>query len=220
MAYHAIYQPDTFRPQVGNDSTENPLEFDIVPAWGADLARVKSIVYSSMGLSQDQDWSPETQRAVGAAFEGGAVMFVNTVTAIRGLTVPAAMALRAGLIIELPFRVAPGQSEPQPDPQAPIPVTTGLQFSKLAGALVVIAFEVAMAIGKLSDRANLDPRFFGRPSGSGGRGPANQEATTTAGTAPRGRKNSGTAGRRSTPAADRPTDATAPDMPGTSPGKT
>lgn len=199
MAYHVPYARETFRPVndmlPGNETADNPVEFDIVPAWGADLARIKSIVFASAGLVNEFDWSPETQRAVIAAFESGAPAFQNTITAIRGLSIPAIMAVRAGLLPELPLK-ADGTNM-VPDPEAPYQVTTGIAFMRIVGALPAMGLHVASKIAKLSDQAEQDPRFFGQPSGSGGPGKGSPAAGSTAGTALPTSRRRGTAGRRS-----------------------
>jgi len=176
----------------GNDNADNPVEFDLAPAWGADLARIKSIVLASLGLTQTSDWSPEIQAAVIAAFDSGAKAFVNTVEAIRGLTIPAVMAVRAGLLVEVPK--VPGTLTP--DPGAKVPVTTGLAFSLICGAVPAMALHVATKIAEISQKTEVDPRFFVQPSGSGGTVTRDTPATT-AGSAPATSRRRGTAGKRS-----------------------
>lgn len=203
MSYQIPYHRETVRPVndviPGNTQSDNPVEFDIAPAWGADLARIKSVVFASMGLITEAGWTPELQAAVIGSFETGAAAFVNTVEAIRGLTVPAVMALRAGLISELPRRVPDGGTEPIQDPNAPIPITTGVAFSRICGAVSPMALHVAMKIADLSNRANMDPRFFAQPSGSGI--PAMERQTgLTATSAPKRSRRRGTAGNTSRPA--------------------
>ncbi len=171
MAYQIPYhRSPKFRPTndliPGNDKSDNPVEFDLAPAWGADLARIRSIIAGSMGLSQDQDWSPAVQQAVTAALETGGAAFVNTVEAVRGLTVPAAMAVRAGIITAVP--VVPGTSTP--DPGAPVPVVSGFHFSRICGAVPAMALHVALEIMGISAKSEVDPRLFVQPSGSGGTG--------------------------------------------------
>lgn len=178
MAFQVPYSTDTVRiPDAlipGNENSDNPVEFDIAPAWGPDTARLKSIVMASAGLVDDSgvgQWSPDVQAAVIGGFTTGAPAFVNTVLAIRGLTVPARMALRAGLIAVL----TPGQT-----PDTPIPVLTGADFARLAGALTAQAMFVAMKIISLTGKQDIDPRFFVQPSGSGGIGTPSQPPTTAA----------------------------------------
>lgn len=193
--YQIPYYRETLRPISdvipGNSEADNPVEFDLSPAWGADLARIKSLVYASLGLVSDTGWTPEIQAAVIAAFETGAPAFINTIEAIRGLTIPAAMAVRAGLLAEIPTSVKPGDSGPTPDYNAPVPVTTGRQFSLICGSVTPMALHVAMKVSELSQRAQVDPRFFVQPSGSGGPGTPGRKATT-AGNAARRSKKSGT----------------------------
>jgi hypothetical protein len=202
MAYDIPYHRHPgFRPPndllPGNDSSENPVEFDLAPAWGGDLARIRSIMSASIGLVNENDWSPATQAAVIAAFETGAPAYVNTVEAVRGLTIPAAMAFRAGLITDLPK--VPGTLNP--DPAAKVAVTTGVAFSRICGAVPAMALAVAMKIMEISAKSEAivaDSRFFVQPSGSGGTGTP-EAAATTAGSArptPRRRGTAGKAGRR------------------------
>lgn len=161
--------PDTLAPD--NSISNNPLEFDLVPAWGPDLARLKSVMTASLGLVNDGNWSPELQAAVIAGFETGAPAFVNTVTTIRGLTIPAAMALRGGILPALP----PGMKL-----DGRIPVTTGAEFSRICGApeFTGIALHVAFKIVGLTGKQQVDARFFVQPSGSGGAGTSGPTATT------------------------------------------
>lgn len=197
MSHQIPYHRDTFRPLSdlvpGNETSDNPVEFDLAPAGGGDLARLKSVVFATTGLVQDGSWTPEVQEAVIRAFETGAPAFVNTVESIRGLTIPAALALRVGIIQELPKHVPPGKAQVEPNPEAPIPVVSGLGFAKICGFVPLMAFHVAMKLVALSGKAEaIDPRFFGQPSGSGGPGTA--EATnTTAGSVRRRSRRRGTA---------------------------
>ncbi len=185
--FEVPYATDTVRIAAdllpGNDTSDNPLEFDIVPPWGPDLARLKSLMLATTGLTDD-GWSPAMQELVIKAFETGASAFVNTVTAVRGLSVPRAMALRAGIEIH--------------DPKTQrVQITTGVDFSKVCGALQLapIALHVAFQIVALSKKQDVDPRFFVQPSGSGGAatvGAGNTSVTT----APNGSGRRGTAAER------------------------
>lgn len=173
MAYQIPYHRNPgFRPVndliPGNATSDNPLEFDLAPAWGPDLARIRSIIHASLGLTQGAEWGDDIQRSVIASFEHGAAAFVNTVEAVRGLTVPAAMAFRAGLITEQDYPTLPGTKTL--DHQAQVAVRTGLAFSRICGAVPAMAIHVAMQIAEISAKSEAvqDPRFFGQPSGSGG----------------------------------------------------
>lgn len=180
--------PDVFIP--GNSTSDNPTEFDLVPAWGADWARVKSIIVATTGLATTEEWSADMQKTVIAAFETGGTAFINTVTAVRGLTIPAAMAIRAGII-------EPKDYNPE-QPDAKIPITSGLTFSRVCGALPTIALMVASKIAQLSNKAEIDGRFFVQPSGSGGTG-IKKRTRSNATSAPR------TPRRRATAASPDPT---------------
>ena len=179
MSHQIPYATDTFRPVSdlipGNETANNPVEFDLVPAEGSDLARLKSVMFAAAGLVNTSTWTPEMQEAVIRAFETGAPAFVNKVEAVRGLTVPARLAKRVGIIQELPTHVPEGTTAPVPNPKAPVPVLHGLSFSKVCGFVPAMALHVAMKIVDLSAQAEaIDPRFFGQPSGSGGPGTAGQ----------------------------------------------
>lgn len=189
MAFNVPYSNDTVRiPDAmvaGNSTADNPVEYDIVPAWGADLARLKSIMFASIHLADNSpNWAPDVQEAVIKACETGARAFANTVTKVRGLTVPVSMALRAGLISdEQASQLVVGS----------VPITTGEQFTRIAGALAGHAFYVAMKIIELSGKQEVDPRFFEPASGSGGQGTSKKQ-TSTARSARRGSRSKGTAG--------------------------
>jgi hypothetical protein len=186
MAYHLPFKGDTFRPLndviPGNETDPNPVEFDIVPAEGPDLARLKSIIFADLGLIQDGNWDPSTQESVIRAFETGAPVFIRTVEAIRGLTIPKRLARKVGIVPPL----ADGQVDP--DPQEPVPVLNGLAFTKVCGYMAALALHVAFKITSLSASLEIDPRFFGQPSGSPGpakprrtRGSAKRARNTSAG---------------------------------------
>lgn len=216
MAYHVPYARKTFTPLTPDmpGNADNPVQFDLQPAWGADLARIKSIVFATTGLTQGDDWSPAIQDAVIKAFETGAPAFVNTISAIRGLTVPALMALRAGVIQRMPNRAKDGGGI-EPDHDAPIPIETGRQFAMVCGAVLALALMVAMEIAQLSDKADADPRFFVQPSGSGAAAMPAKGKGGNATTARSGSRRRATAGRRSTTGAGQPTGSAADSTTGT-----
>jgi len=206
VAFHIPYTGKTFTPGSttiqGNETDPNPVQFDIVPAWGADQARVKSIVFATLGLVQTSDWTPSVQQGVIAAFETGAPVFVDTVKAIRNLSVPAALALRAGLIAKLPTKVREAGGGIEPDPDAPVPIETGRDFSRICGHpnILALAYQVACEIAAIGDKASqeVDPRFFGQPSGSNGKGTGQKAKGSNAKTARQPRSGRGTAGSDST----------------------
>lgn len=200
MSHTVNYKTDTYKVEdgliPGNSVAENPVEFDIAPAWGSDLSRVKAILYASIGVVSDQDWTRQVQDAVESSFENGAKCFVNTVTEIRGLSIPAAMAKRAGLLV--------------PPNADRIPITTGEQFSRIAGAMTGIAFAVAMKITTLTGNQEVDARFFMQPSGSGQTG-TRRRKTTTVGSARKGPRRRGTVASQAQTASPDP--GTSPDRP-------
>lgn len=202
MAVHLQYFRDTFRPGddliPGNSTSNDPVEFDLVPAEGADLARLKSMLAATVGITQG-DWGPTEQAGTIAAYETGPRGFVNTVTAVRGLTVPAAMAVRVGLISQeqMPKHVPPGAAGPVANDQAQIPITNGFMFSRVCGfmELLALTLQVVAQIVNLSNKAQIDHRFFVQPSGSQQQGTGSQGADTNAAAAPQEPDGSGTAAK-------------------------
>lgn len=191
MSYQIPYSEDTFRPEAdlipGNDQADNPVEFDLAPAGGSDLARLKSVLYAAAGLANDGTWSPDMQAAVIAAFETGSPVFDRCVLGIRGFNVPSALAVRVGLLPKVPVK-ADANGKVAPDPSAPFPIVNGLAFAKIAGFQTALALAVAFEIMKISKQVEaLDPRFFVQPSGSLSAGTPGAKT----GTVPRVRKGPG-----------------------------
>lgn len=203
MGMHIPYTGDKFRiPDSlapGNSVAERPILFHLEPAWGPDLARIKSVIFATAGLVNTTDWSPDMQSAVTEAFGHGQLAFINTITQIEGLTIPARMAQRAGLLENLPTKVgADGQAVPDPD--APFPITTGRHFAAIcgSGSVLALSMTVAAKIASLSEDALIDPRFFAQPSGSGGPGTRPKMPTSAAAANPtsRRRETAGKGGRK------------------------
>jgi hypothetical protein len=193
MAYQIPYETETYRVEdaliAGNSRADNPVEFDLAPAGGSDLARLKSVLVASGGL-MDEKWSPETQAATIAAMSTGNDVFTRTVLAVRGLTVPAALAVRVGIIPEVPER-ADAAGVVKPDPKAPVLISDGAQFARVSGFLSGVALGVAFRLIKISSQVDeVDPRFFVRPSGS----PSPGTRKRTIGSATPVRKRSGKRG--------------------------
>jgi hypothetical protein len=164
MSYHVPFHEQDYVPKSikGNAESQTPVRFYLSAAGGPDLARVKSIIHATRALALERTWSPQVQESVTAAFKHGADVFVKTVDRIDNLTVPMALALKAGLV------ALPAKGAPALDRAAPFAIDTGDKFSKICGWLSILAFEVAMQIGIMSDEANPDPRFFGSSTTSRG----------------------------------------------------
>lgn len=187
MAYQLRYATKTYRP--GNDvipdneASSTPVEFDLAPAEGTDLARLKSIIVGMGGLVADMPWTADAQHVVTSSIQNGASAFTNTVRAVRNLTVPAGMALRAAIVAQkdIPKRVlVPGQP-PAPDLEAQIPVRTGFEFARVCGFVPVLSMHLGKEILELTNESGIDPRFFVPPSGSGGQEtPATPDGSATA----------------------------------------
>lgn len=175
MAHMIPFHQSTFRPKLaikGNEDSDRPVEFDLSAAAGPDHARVKSLIYGTAALLfAGAEWTPTMQASVLEAFRTGGSVFERTVDAIRHLTVPASLALRAGVIQTL----GPGMGL-----TTPVPIETGPQFARISGYCPILAFEVVKEIGRLSDEGEIDLRFFGSlitsretsPAPSGSAGPA------------------------------------------------
>jgi hypothetical protein len=176
MSYTVPFTETEYTPHSipGNLEADAPVRFYLSAAGGPDLARLKSILYASGGLSSETDWSAALQRDVAAAFAHGAELFTNTVDRIEGMTVPAAMAIKAGILQADPTRPI--------DRQAPIVIDTGAKFARVCGWLTVLAFEVAMKIAELSREVDADTRFFGSSTTSP------KTPATASGSAPGARK--------------------------------
>lgn len=168
----------------GNSTSETPVIFHLAPAQGPDKARLRSTLYATAALSTNElSWTAEVQDAVIASFGRGAELFVRCVDKVDNLTVPGAMAKRAGLI-------PPDKWEGIPD-EAKVPVRSGSDFALVSGYIVALSFAVAMEIAKISNELErLDPRLFESPSGL----PSAEAPGPTPGTAGRARKRRGRRG--------------------------
>lgn len=172
----------------GNSTSETPVIFHLSPAGGADLARIKSIVVATLGLTHDALWNADTQKTVAAAFQSAPNLFNDTVEEIEHLSVPCWMAKKKLLI--------PNDKHKDFKDDAQFPITTGVQFSIICGYVPGMAFVVAMEIAKLSKAAEeMDARFFGRPSGSSGATTRDQKGSSVR-RAPKPRAKRGTAAKR------------------------
>jgi hypothetical protein len=194
MSYQIPYEDATFTPDddliPGNLQADNPVKFELVPAGGPDLARLKSVLFAAAGLTNNGVWSPEMQAAVIGSFESGSGVFERCITAIHGFNIPAALAVRVGILNAVPVR-ADDEGKVRPDPKAPVPITNGVEFSKIAGFQTALALAVAFEIMKISKQVNaLDPRLFAQPSGS----PSAETAGGQTGTVRRVRKGPGRPG--------------------------
>lgn len=153
MSAQIPFSSETFRPIsiINNDKAENPVEFDICAVGGPARAALKSVIVATGGLAATGNWSPDVQDAVIAAFKNGGQAFVDGVTKVRGLTAPAALCVKVGLLAELPKGM---------DENTQIPITNGLEYSRVAGYWPMLSFEVGMALARISGQAEIDPRFF------------------------------------------------------------
>lgn len=194
MAFKLSYRTTTFRPSdeliPDNSKSPTPVEFDLAPAEGVDLARIKSVIVSTAGISAD-GWSSAVQDAVIRSFETSAAAFVNTIERVRNLTIPAAMAQRVGL--------------PVPEGVTEIPINNGLAFTRvcLFPEILPLSMQLAAEILKLTNSLTVDPRLFAQPSGSQLPGTASQGADSNVAAAQPTPDGNGTADSPGAPTASR-----------------
>lgn len=185
MAFKLSYRTTTFRPGdeliPDNSTAAVPVEFDLAPAEGVDLARIKSVIVSTAGISAD-GWSSAVQDAVIRAFETSAAAFVNTIERVRGLTIPAAMAHRVGL--------------PVPEGMTELQILNGLAYTRvcLFPEMLPLSMQLAAEILKLTNSLTVDPRLFAQPSGLQQPATASQGADSNATPVPSTPAGNGTAG--------------------------
>lgn len=155
MAHQVPFNEDTYRPLAikGNADSDRPVEFDLSQVGDTDQARVKSLITAFDELNFSKQWNADIQKRVVACLREGRQVFVNGIDAIRNLTVPYKLAVKAGL-------AAPGDER-----KAPVAITNGHEFAAIAAYQQVLAIEIAMQIGKLCKEGDIDPRFFGLPAG-------------------------------------------------------
>jgi len=153
MSASIPFTTETFRPLCikGNDTTDAPTEFDLCAVGGPGRARLKSIIVATHGLAEGGAWTPDVQESVIKAFETGAAVFAEGVTAVRNLTAPAVLCKKRGLIADIP---------PGLDPTSQIPIKTGFEYSMICGFWPVLSYELALAVARISAQSEIDPRFF------------------------------------------------------------
>ena len=153
-------QAKGFRPKTSipdNLVSDAPVEFDLRMASGPDQARCKSLLTATAGMALAlEHWTPEVQRNVTSALLSSSELFIGTVGAVRNLRAPAILCRLVGIVVP---------DKAQDDDL--FPIDTGVKFARVATYMPFVAMEVAFEISQLTQRAQLDPRFFGSPSGSG-----------------------------------------------------
>lgn len=186
----------------GNSTSSAPVEIDIEPADGPDRARIRSIYVATLGTGSDRfSWTPDAQAMVAAAFKNARGVFNDTVRAVRNLSVPAALAVRCGLIPDLPTKVIEG-GDVVPDRERPIAVATGVDFDRVVQFFLPLALYTALEVAEISNAVAIDPRFFEQRSGSPG--PAKPRTRpSTAGSVPPASGAGATAASRPRQAASR-----------------
>lgn len=157
--YTIPFHEETFTPTSipGNDTADKPVTFTLSQIGGADLMRLRGLVYATAGFAHLNGWNKDIQANVLDAFREAPTFFVRGIDKVSGLSVPFALASKAGIAPDL----KPGESAP-----GTVLIQTGTQFAAISPYVITLAFEVAMAIAKLSADAEIDPRFFGLGSGS------------------------------------------------------
>lgn len=155
MSHHIPFNEETYRPKslLGNDTADNPVEFELSQVGGPDLVRLKQILFALGAVGMVVEFTPELSRNCCEALTAAPGLFARGVDAIRNFTVPAAMAVKAGVLKELGSL----------DRKAPVPITTGADFARIAGYQTVLALEIALRISAISEEGEIDPRFFVSP---------------------------------------------------------
>lgn len=160
MAYRIPFHRVAYRPETipGNTESDTPVEVDLSPVGGVELAKAKTLVTAlgTLGLV-DAGWSGAHERTVVEGLKSAPDLFKQGIDAIRGLSVPAAMAVKVGLLPKVPDGLTPDSD---------VPVTTGEQFVRLVPYQTALALELVMRLVKLSTEADIDPRFFASPTTS------------------------------------------------------
>lgn len=161
MAHHIPFHQDTFRPKfiAGNDRSDTPVEFDLSALGAPDQVRLKGLIYASVALGSRPGWDAQIEAGMIDAFQKAPEVFINGVDAVRNLTVPAAMAVKAGVLAELPANLPKDH---------PVPIVTGKDFARVSVFMPTLAFEVAHRLEQLCDESYIDPRLFEPPSTSPG----------------------------------------------------
>ncbi len=158
MSHHVPFNQETYRPKSirGNATADRPVEFDLSQVGGADLVRLKALMYALGAIAYVEQWTPDVQQNSVESFRNGPEVFVNGIDAIRNYYVPAALAKKAGVLLELPL----GEDGKTPDGKKLVAIVDGAQFAKISGFQTVLALEVAMRIATISNEGDVDPRFF------------------------------------------------------------
>lgn len=162
MAHVIPFSFETFKPISikGNLEDPKPVEFELEAVGGSDRARLRAIILASEGMTAGSAaWTPEVQAAVVAAFDTGAAAFRAGVRSVRNLSATAAHAVRVGILPPDAVR-CPQYPNAKIEPDALVPILTGSEFAAVAGFFPLLAFEVAIAIARLSGQSEIDPRFF------------------------------------------------------------
>jgi hypothetical protein len=152
MSHSVPFNQETYRPHTipGNQDADRSVEFDLSQVGGADLVRLKTLMFALGGLGLTVNWTPELQESVAKAMQSGPKVFENGIDAIRNFTIPTKLALKLGL-------VAPATAPANlPD----FPITRGDQFAKVVGFQTVLGLEVAMELARISTEGDVDTRFF------------------------------------------------------------
>lgn len=150
---HQGYRPKSI---IGNATSDAPVEFDLIMADGPNQARVKSLIQATTGLTLDlAQWTPEIQRNVVSALAQCSELFIGTVGAIRNFKAPAQLCRMVAIKVD---------DKAKDDDE--IPIDTGVKFSRVATYIPILALELAFEISSITNKAQIDPRFFELPPGS------------------------------------------------------
>ena len=157
--YTIPFNQETYRAQSipGNATAEKPVEFVLSQVGGEDLVKLKGLVFASSVLAHVKSWQKEMSAGAIDAFQKAPSFFVSGIDEIRNLSVPFALAKKAG--------IAPDMKDGESAPDT-VAIRAGGQFAAISPFVIVLALEVAMKLAEISQASEIDTRFFGRGSGS------------------------------------------------------
>ena len=164
----------------GNSTDPNPARVTIQPANGSDLAQLRSMMFAIESIQKGGAWTSQMQKAMEDAFTHGARVFAAVVISMENYSIPALMAHRCGLLPDRPTTEEARKKQ--------IPITTGIEFSKICGIVSSTAAWIAGQVCILSgDVQKVDDRFFDLGSGSGKAGiSGTQPGSATSARTPKG----------------------------------
>jgi hypothetical protein len=163
MAYRVPFHQETFTAEVPGDER---VEFDLSAVSSSSLVLLKALMAGMASLAFLRDPGGDETKRASEQLKSVGPAFVEGVDAVRGLTVPDALARRVLL------------RETDSKETDDVPVKTGAQFARVAPYLPAIALQVGFKLIRLSgeEGAGIKPDYFGLCSGSPAK-PTSQSGT-------------------------------------------